>query len=92
MHPRFSHTASPMYHYSSLDDLTAAPTAQSVGAPRKSSPDPVSFVVDLRELGLNDEYRTSEVTRAAMCPLFTMVGPEYVNPWNGKREVAGWLL
>ena len=62
--------------------------------PLPGAPDiePLSFVVDLNDLGLRDAYRAHEILRGSQCAVFAKVGPEYVNPWSGAREQASWIL
>jgi len=52
----------------------------------------LSFVVDLKDLGLRRAYTAHEVLKSTQCPLFRLAGPEIINPKTGKREVSGWIL
>jgi|GEM_PF-1909620 len=87
-----------MFMYSSLEALAApAPSVQDPDHARKpasdqASNDPLSFVVDLSELGMNQAYRAHEVHRSRQCLIYARVGPEYVNPRSGHREQANWIL
>lgn len=81
-----------MYKYTPLEDLTAYPAPAPAPVPARRLQDPLSFVVDLREFGLAEAYRAQEVYHGSQCPVFKLLGPEYVNPWSGAREVAGWIL
>lgn len=87
-----------MFMYSSLDAL-AAPSHTVLATPKEeskalstASKGPLSFVVDLGELGLRDAYRAHEIHRGSQCTIFARVGPEYVNPWSGESEQANWIL
>jgi len=74
------------------------PDTSSVGALRKRPnpeipvTDPLSFVVDLDDLGVLKAYKALETHRGAQCPVFANFGSEYVNPWSGAREQAKWIL
>ncbi len=87
-----------MFMYSSLEVLAApsqAPLATSKDESKtmsSASKGPLSFVVDLGELGLRDAYRAHEIHRGSQCTIFARVGPEYVNPWSGESEQANWIL
>ena len=71
---------------------TAAPVIPLRPQVETADVDPMSFVVDLNDLGLHDAYKAHEVHRGSQCPVFAKVGPEYVNPWSGAREQASWIL
>lgn len=87
-----------MFMYSSLEVLAAPaqpahePDHVPYPAAEKASNDPLSFVVDLSELGMNQAYRAHEVHRSRQCLIYARVGPEYVNPRSGHREQANWIL
>lgn len=52
----------------------------------------LSFVSDLRDLGLRDAFRRAEAKNSAQCPIYCISGPEIFNPLTGKKEQAGWVL
>ncbi len=52
----------------------------------------LSFVSDLRDLGVRDAYRAAETHRGAQCPIFFRFGPELMDHRSGKKEQAGWVL
>jgi len=54
--------------------------------------DNLSFVVDLRDLGLKETYYAWEVHRGSNCPIYQMAGPEIWNPHIGKMETPAWIL
>ncbi len=87
-----------MFMYSSLEALSTPEypalqaTTSSLASQNNSDADPLSFVVDLNQLGLRDAYRANEIHRGSQCLIFARVGPEYVNPWSGDREQANWIL
>jgi len=54
--------------------------------------EPLSFVSDLSELGLNTAYHAHEVYKAAQCPVYILAGPEIHNPQTRKKEQTAWVL
>jgi len=87
-----------MFLYSHMKTNSTPSTAPlRTQSPRDSAPeagatDPLSFVVELDEMGLRGAYHAHEVQRGSQCPIFARVGPEYVNPHSGDREQASWIL
>lgn len=87
-----------MFLYSNLDKMsTPSPSPARVQPPRNPAPEvgatgPLSFVVDLDDMGLREAYHAHEIHRGSQCPIYARVGPESVNPQSGSREQASWIL
>jgi len=59
---------------------------------RNEARESLSFVVDLRDLGMHDAYRAHEVHGGFRCPVYRLAGPEMADPATGEVVMAGWIL
>ena len=54
--------------------------------------EPLSFVSDLRDMGVAEAFRAYEVHKAAQCPVYVLAGPEIPDRRTRKKEQAAWVL
>jgi len=70
---------------------------QNIPAPirtdkRSEAQESMSFVVDLRDLGVQDAFLAHEVHSSSRCPVYQLAGPEMADPTTGGVTIAGWVI